>query len=684
MKPTVDVRGALRRTWAFVGALFGLLWLARSGQSEMVVFTAFAVFVSVATVWLRGQYADSLDGRQWVIPYRAGIWMTVGAVACLVIGFPDFVRPLVERLPFAIDRELFGIVGILVIYLVAGSALTQARQTRIGVVRGRRIHTGRWGFGLTVVGLLSAISGACMLSAGRLGLGWILIGSGVLALMPTGMALWSEQAIRWACARGAATGLLLGLGLGGAVLFAVAATGAGWVTHSTLMPAFLAILGLFVVAMVSTTQAGVVAVLAAVALMGVTPAQSSEQTWPDPVGGERKVLLALGDSYMSGEGASVYYKNTDDGGRNECRRAPTAWPALITQRAPKDPLQDTVVLDRETNELNALMTLACSGAKSGGVVEQVRAYQAAGAPPPSLVVLSLGGNDVGFSSIGVMCLAPGECETQVGIWSNALKVLPERLRPAYEAVDRAFPNTPVVIVPYPDPIKRDAKGCDQVTLSGGERRFIGEFVASLNGTIRQTAAHYGFHYVDTMPRALENAHAQLCDSANDGRPGVNFIGLRSVHGTAMQRFNPTKWVHSSLHPNERGHAAMSRVFQSWLARFPKGVPARVDEEERQPVTPDVPTCDSADDKSKRACAMPTGTVIGHESVPVAEAETPCDPLDDKAPTSCRKAAWHWAMRQVGGAMIRNGMWLLAPCSVAGAWMVAVAFFAYRRRVHASC
>src|SRR4029450_77545 len=68
-----------------------------------------------------------------------------------------------------------------------------------------------------------------------------------------------------------------------------------------------------------------------------------------------------------------------------------------------------------------------------------------------------------------------------------------------------------------------------------------------------------------METSLWVPRLRLWDPLNDGRPGLNFLGLRSVRGAAEQRFNPANWLHSSLHPNERGHAALLRAFQTWTA-----------------------------------------------------------------------------------------------------------------------
>ncbi len=663
VRPVIDARGSLRRTLTFVAALGGMLGLARSGQSTLVVWLTFGVFVSVATVWVRGQYVDSLDGRQWVIPYRIGWWLTAGAAALLLAGFADLPKAI-GRHARGLDGELLAIIGVVLIYLVAGSALTQVRQIPRPRFLGREIRTGRWSIGLTAAGLALAIAGVGLLRAGRFGLAWPMIGSGVLALMPIGMALWSEQAIRRACARGRARAWLWGLGGAGAVLFATASAIAFWVIHSLVLVVFLVVLGLFIVAMVSTTQAGIAVVLAAMALMGVTPAQrSNHRLHPRP---GQQTLLALGDSYMSGEGASVFYKKTDDGGfkrkgegqRNECRRAPSAWPELVVQ-----------------TDDSWLKSLACSGAVAGDVAGQITVFRSMRLARPSMVVLSIGGNDAGFASLGMMCLAPGNCAEKGDMWLEALKTLPGLLKNAYTAVNEAFPGTPVVVVPYPDPIYTKATKCDQVTLSPAERKFIQRFIDELSATISKTAEEFRFYYAAEMRYALLDAHLQLCDKENDGRPGVNFIGLRSVHGTAMQRFNPMKWVHSSLHPNERGHAAMARAFQSWRSGQAKVLPARRNADKSM--------CGTADRKSVTACRRQPDRQEGGASTRVTT-EPPCDLLDEKASTGCKKKAWRWAIRQVGDALIGGQRWLLIVSAAAGAWLVAVAFFAYRRRVHAAC
>ena len=104
------------------------------------------------------------------------------------------------------------------------------------------------------------------------------------------------------------------------------------------------------IAIVSSTQADIAAVIAAVALMGVTPMSETKPKDLNPQPGDA-VLVALGDSYMSGEGAQLL-RAADEGGNNRCHRAPTAWAAVAGQ----------------TNRLfDSVAFFACSGASTDNV-----------------------------------------------------------------------------------------------------------------------------------------------------------------------------------------------------------------------------------------------------------------------------------------------------------------------------
>ncbi|MEU7907649.1 GDSL-type esterase/lipase family protein [Actinoplanes sp. NPDC049118] len=673
MKAELDRVGSIRRTLVFAAALAALLYFARSGATSLTVQVLFTAFIAAATIWLRGQYADSLDGEQWVIPRWFGGLLLATAFVLVVLHH-------------MLGQGSFAVIGVLLAYFVAGSAIAQIRQSEsvhlLRLPSGRKyveIRPMRWGLGLTVAGVVAAFGGAALLGPARQVVpGALLIVLAVLVLLPVGLAIWSEQALRRLCRMDDARAWLWWLGGAGAAVF-VAVTAAFSLWNSAWLIALMVVLALLVIALVSTTQADIAAVMAVVALMGVTPLQASEPGQFGPRG-RTQVLVALGDSYMSGEGAAIYYVGTDDGGGNQCRRSPTAWAAMAAQD--------------ETN-FDGLAFLACSGARTANVLTehptssvadsalarvgvpaprpqrdepgtQLDAYQKIrGTFKPRIVVVSIGGNDAGFSTIGVMCVAPGNCDRKAGLWRDSLDQVRKQLRATYLEVDAAFPGVPVVVVPYPDPISIRENGCRQVALSRAEQRFVHEFLTGgLNRVIRQTAEEYGFHYLEEMQDALAKAHLQLCDPLNDGRPGINFIGLRSVRGIAEQRFNPANWTHSSLHPNERGHAAMLRVFQTWWATQKASITARE--------TVGVP----ARDRSADALSDQQQTTQALAQATATRQAPPCS-LFDSTNRGCRPQGQRWAYQQIGWTLLIYGAGVLL--AAAGAWCFAVALFARSRR-----
>jgi lysophospholipase L1-like esterase len=365
------------------------------------------------------------------------------------------------------------------------------------------------------------------------------------------------------------------------------------------------------------------------------------------------VLVALGDSYMSGEGADLYYDEDDLDHGNHCNRAPTAWAAMAGQTRR---LFDSVAF------------LACSGARTynvrhGGTpqynepatqLDQVRALKTrlGGTLEPSLVVVGLGGNDAGFATIGMTCLAPGDCSDERHLWEQNLPRVGKALSDTYEAIRSEFENAAVLVTAYPAPIYTEdgkPRKCDQVALSTADMAFVSEFVTELNATVRRAAAANRFHFLGDMEDALADAHLQLCDPENDQRPGLNFIGLRSVGGVAEQRFNPKHWYHNSLHPNERGHAAMLQVFEQWLADHPDP------------------------EKDAPAGGSPNSDARGAP-------EPPCDLVRDAQSTTalCDDEAARWVRGEIAGVLLWRAWGLQIAVATLAAWLLAVALFGWWR------
>ena len=634
-------RAIVLRTLFFAAAIVLLLWVCRRGSELPTVATVFTIYVTAAALWVRGQYETSVtpNVELWTPPFPVS---GVGSVIFLGLG----------GLGFALDSGTLLIAGVVGLYFCIGYLVMRLRVKNTGPTWFWRAWLGAFA-ALVLLGILFLDRGIVAVVAVGLGLVLAPVGASVLAARLI-LKLSTRPQRQMAAA---IVGLVL---LAGATTWAFI-----WVSNPWLLVAFLALV-LIVIALVSNTYADIAAIIAVVALLGITPPQ---EQLPDDLkpGDHTNVLVALGDSYMSGEGAKVYYTGTDDGRDNQCHRSPTSWASMAGQRAPFD----------------GMIFLACSGAKTFNV----RAKELAGSPDPEsqwnepgtqlaqyeglvedgftprLVVISLGGNDAGFATIGAMCLAPGSCQSEgEKLWTNNLPSVEAQLRETFAEVRGAFPDTPVAVVGYPDPIYEPPKpnktgdpdqDCSHVALSKKDRDFIEDFLGKLNDAVQRAAeGDAGFYYLQEMEQSMADANLQLCDPRNEHRPGLNFIGLRSVNGIAEQRFNPQNWYHNSLHPNERGHAAMLQTFDDWLNEDPRrpaiNPDATSDEEQQQNV--------DDDEFGATACDLYEET--------------------DDLP-KCSDAADEWVGGQVRDALLL-GLWgLILLLAAAGAWLLAISFYAWR-------
>ena len=364
------------------------------------------------------------------------------------------------------------------------------------------------------------------------------------------------------------------------------AAGAVWLSQSGVGRYFtvIAVIVLLVLllAISSDTQTDVVLVATLVALVWsayprVVPLDDDLAAAGTSLA-DQSVLVALGDSYMSGEGAQRFYEGTNKPGGerpNECRRAPTAYARLILD-APES-------ADLATR----LGFFACSGAigrdlwdrpqwageppggKAATQLQQLAALRDAGAKV-SLVMVSVGGNDASFADIGIACIAPGNCLSRGARWLDQLQDVAERLDTTYTQIRNVVSDdVPVLVVPYPQPINADRTGCGYSLLERQEHKFLEGFVRQLNSVVRKAAVEHGFYYLKDMEQALASARMRICDNgSNEDTLGVNFIAISDTEGLIDQLANPFGWLHNSLHPNERGHRQMTQVLASWMESHP--------------------------------------------------------------------------------------------------------------------
>ncbi|HEV7194186.1 MAG TPA: SGNH/GDSL hydrolase family protein [Jatrophihabitantaceae bacterium] len=239
----------------------------------------------------------------------------------------------------------------------------------------------------------------------------------------------------------------------------------------------------------------VTAVVAVAALVAAGPASAA---------GARYV--ALGDSYASGVGSGSYTSSS-----GSCLRSTLAYSQLwANAHAPA-----------------SYVSVACSGAKTTDVnANQLSALSST----TTLVSITIGGNDVGFSTVMEDCViySTDTCVSEVNAAENTARTsLPGWLDTTYNGIRSRSPNARVVVVDYPR-FYHDLWYC--IGLSSTDRNKINEGADVLDGVIQAAAARHGFSFADVRS-AFANGH-EICDS-NSWLHSIDWSNItQSYHPTA--------------------------------------------------------------------------------------------------------------------------------------------------------
>jgi lysophospholipase L1-like esterase len=225
-----------------------------------------------------------------------------------------------------------------------------------------------------------------------------------------------------------------------------------------------------------------------------------------PAGASTTNYVAMGDSYSSGLGAGNY-----SGG--SCDRSSHAYAQLwATANAPA-----------------SFAFVACSGATTTDVINnQLSALSSA----TTLVSITIGGNDVGFSSVMETCVlsSTSTCVNAVNqAEAQARSQLPGALSTLFGDISARAPNATVVVMGYPEfyDLSRSS-GCiglstnDRIALDGG---------ADVLDSVIQAAAAGRARFVYAEIRPAFAGH-EICDSTS-WLHSVDWLNLGdSYHPTA--------------------------------------------------------------------------------------------------------------------------------------------------------
>jgi len=194
--------------------------------------------------------------------------------------------------------------------------------------------------------------------------------------------------------------------------------------------------------------------------------------------------VALGDSYSAGVGAGS--------NSGSCGQSPNAYPALWAS----------------ANSPASFTFAACSGAKTTDVINSQLSSLSSST---TLVSITIGGNDVGFSSILETCVlsSTSTCESTVSTAEqNANNTLPSLLNTMLADIRSYAPNAKIVVLDYPVFYDLSVSIC--LGLSRGDHQALDNGINDLDGLIATAAAQNGDTFADV--RAQFSGH-ELCDGA---------------------------------------------------------------------------------------------------------------------------------------------------------------------------
>jgi lysophospholipase L1-like esterase len=234
---------------------------------------------------------------------------------------------------------------------------------------------------------------------------------------------------------------------------------------------------------------------------------------PAAVGADKYV--ALGDSFSSGVGTGSYTLSSS------CRRGVYAYPWLVAQQRPE----------------TALTFVACSGATTTSLMSaQIGSVTA----DTSIVTVTIGGNDIGFSDLIVQCTL-ADCSSALDSRRATLaSFLGPRLDTVYAAIRSRALGAQVVVLGYPRIFS--SAGCfGTLGITSTERAKANQLADALDAVTAARVAAAGLTFKSAV---------------------VPFTGHAVCSGSAwlngLNLFNTVESYHPNRNGNSLGYAPLVR------------------------------------------------------------------------------------------------------------------------------
>lgn len=301
-----------------------------------------------------------------------------------------------------------------------------------------------------------------------------------------------------------------------------------------------------------------------------------EVTYVQPAVPEKIKLLAMGDSYISGEGAYSYRDGTDTS-NNKCHLSSQSYPYLLgAQYADEyhsvacsgattddivnftDDYQNQLLpKKRQGSYLDSDVADILSNYKPG-YLNQARFLQKTQA---NRIVISIGGNDIHFADIVTSCVLRGmgnPCYGKQSERRGLLKTMYDmhtKLVGTYQKIlSEAAAGARLYVIGYPQVVNPTGNCAVNVHLDDQERQFAYLLIDRYNAVLKNAAESVGAIYVDTSTALVGH---RLCDATNNGVNGLT-EGDDKAAGLQLWTTSLSFGIgNESYHPTAEGHQLLA-------------------------------------------------------------------------------------------------------------------------------
>ncbi|MFJ8715858.1 SGNH/GDSL hydrolase family protein [Streptomyces violaceus] len=301
-----------------------------------------------------------------------------------------------------------------------------------------------------------------------------------------------------------------------------------------------------------------------------------------PLSGKPKhMVVAMGDSYTSGEGAGSYSPESDRGhGKsswNACRRSDNSWPRKVI--LPGQTKTMGALADSSDPALGFQVT-ACSGAKTGQMTggdppngwgldgnfhEKTQIDSGVLSADTTLVMLTIGGNDARFDNKIQTCVMEG-CPSEASMKADIDNAVAET-RTVLEQIHAQAPNATISLMGYPLLFSR-TQACSTL-VSASQRVILNDMAEYFENEQRELALSMNADNVRYRSPQSAFEGKRICDSPegiNGVVAGPNGDG-DFHHGDKNTQLcwwftGDTCLSRESYHPNKTGTSAYAQAFMT--------------------------------------------------------------------------------------------------------------------------